>query len=70
MKKLIIYIMIFLLTGCAIIAEPPQDSDVGNSSETEEPMKPIESMEPVIPGEPEDNSLFYDTEHLSYLYII
>ena len=60
MKNLLICLMIFLLTGCAIIAEPPQDSDVGNSSETEEPMKPIESMEPVIPGEPEDNSLFYE----------
>lgn len=61
MKKLIIYIMIFLLTGCAPVTEPPRNSHGGdNPPEAEEPVKPIEPTEPAVPEEPEDKGLFHE----------
>lgn len=60
MKSLLIYAMIFLLTGCTAITEPPQSSDPGineNPPVTEEPAEP---SEPVVPAEPEDTDLFHE----------
>ena len=51
MKKLIIYLMFFLLIGCTKVTEPPDDSDIvdENPPISEEPTG---SNEPVVPIEP------------------
>lgn len=55
MKNLLIYFMIFLLSGC--VAKPPIDSDKNDIT------PPIEHpQEPLEPIEPEDKSLFYEFE--------
>ena len=58
MKKLTIYMLILLLTGCASVTKPTRNSDgFDNLPETEEP---VESAEPAVPDEPEDKSLFHE----------
>ncbi len=56
MKNLLIYIVIFLLTGCTAVTEPPNNSNSNN----ENPPPINEPKEPVKPIEPEDISLFHE----------
>lgn len=59
MKKLIIYLMFFLLIGCTKVTEPPDNSDIvdENPPLSEEPNEPVIPIEPI---EPVDNSLFHE----------
>lgn len=58
MKNLLIYMMIFLLTGCTAVTKPPEiPGTSGNPPVIEEPSEP---PVPVIPAEPEDTSLFHE----------
>ncbi|MGD9568757.1 MAG: glycoside hydrolase family 3 N-terminal domain-containing protein [Sedimentibacter sp.] len=55
MKKIIIYLIAFLLLGCTKVTDPPNNSDIDeNPPITEVPVVPIE------PVEPEDTSLFHE----------
>jgi len=58
MKNLLIYMMIFLLTGCtAITTEPPKNPDTGTNENPPVAEEPAEPSEPVVP---EDTSLFHE----------
>lgn len=61
MRHFIICIMIFLLTGCSMIIEPPNNSDNDNIAPpiVDEPTEPSEPTIPIVPVEPEDNNIFH-----------
>lgn len=54
MKSLLIFAMIFLLSGCTPAAEPPVQPETGNNG------NPPAAEEPVQPAEPEDTGLFHE----------
>ncbi len=60
MKNLLIYMMIFLLTGCTALTEPPKNPDTGTNENPPVAEEPAEPSEPVVPEEPEDTSLFHE----------
>lgn len=60
MKSLFIYMMIFLLTGCTTLTEPPENSNTGNKEYPPAKEESVEPSEPVVPVEPEDTSLFHE----------
>lgn len=60
MKSLLIYVMIFLLTGCTAMSEPPKNSDTGINENPPVKEEPAEPSEPAVPVEPEDTSLFHE----------
>ncbi len=57
MKNLLIYMMIFLLTGCTALTEPPKNPDTGTNENPPVAEEPAEPSEPVVP---EDTSLFHE----------
>ncbi len=57
MKNLLIYMMIFLLTGCTALTEPPKNPDTGTNENPPVTEEPAEPSEPVVP---EDTSLFHE----------
>lgn len=59
MKKLIIYLMFFLLIGCTKVTEPPDNSDIvdENPPISEEPTGSNEPVVPIEPIEPAQETL-------------